>query len=123
MINEYGFDNDTIDRWLSAKNIDSGEVSEIKGYAGSAGIAEGVARLCLSMNDLSLIKKGEILVAPAINPAWTAYFPSVSGVVTDIREYQIPAVVATGTATKTIKTGDKLRCDGDTGMVHIIERG
>ena len=133
MINEYGFDNDTIDRWLSAKDIDSGEISEIKGYAGSAGIVEGVARLCLSMSDLSLIKKGEILVAPAINPAWTAYFPSVSGVVTDIggifghaaivaREYQIPAVVATGTATKIIKTGDKIRCDGDTGVVYIIER-
>lgn len=134
MINEYGFDNDTIDRWLSAKNINPGEISEIKGYAGSAGIVEGLARLCLSMSDLSLIKKGEILVAPAINPAWTAYFPSVSGVVTDIggifghaaivaREYQIPAVVATGTATKIIKTGDKIRCDGDTGMVCIIERG
>lgn len=134
MINEYGFDNDTIDRWLSAKNIDSGEISEIKGYAGSAGIVEGVARLCLSMSDLNLIKPGEILVAPAINPAWTAYFPSVSGVVTDIggifghaaivaREYKIPAVVATGTATKIIKTGDKIRCDGDNGVVYIIERG
>lgn len=133
MINEYGFDNDTIDRWLSAKNIETGEISEIKGYAGSAGIVEGMARLCLSMSDLSLIKKGEILVAPAVNPAWTAYFPNVSGVVTDIggifghaaivaREYKLPAVVATGTATKIIKTGDKIRCDGDTGVVYIIER-
>ncbi len=133
MINEYGFDNETIDRWLSAKEIKSDEISEIKGYAGSGGIVEGPARVCLSVNDLSLINKGDILVAPSVNPAWTAHFPSIAGVVTDIggifghaaivaREYQIPAVVATGTATKIIKTGDKIRCDGDNGIVHLIER-
>lgn len=134
MINEYGFDNDTIERWLSAQEIESGEISELRGYAGSSGIVEGPARVCLSMGDLNFIEKGEILVAPSINPAWTAYFPSVGGVVTDIggifghaaivaREYKLPAVVATGTATKIIKTGDRIRCDGDRGVVYIVERG
>jgi len=133
MINEYGFDNETINRWLAAKEIKSEEILQIKGYAGSAGVAEGPARVCLSVEDLSRIEKGEILVAPSVNPAWTAHFPSVKGIVTDIggifghaaivaREYKIPAVVATGTATKIIKTGDKIRCDGSNGVVHIIER-
>ena len=77
---------------------------------------------------------GDILVAPSINPAWTPHFPSIAGVVTDIggifghaaivaREYQIPAVVATGTATKIIKSGDRIKCDGDNGIVHLIDRG
>lgn len=133
MINEYGFDNDTIDRWLGAQEIDASTVSKIKGYAGSAGIIEGMARVCLCVEDLGKIQAGDILVAPSINPAWSAYFPNVSGVVTDIggifghaaivaREYKLPAVVATGTATKIIKTGDKIKVDGDTGMVHILAR-
>lgn len=134
MINEYGFDNETINRWLAAKDIKSSEISQITGYAGSAGIVEGPARTCLSVDDLSLVREGEILVAPSINPAWTAHFPSVLGVVTDIggifghaaiiaREYKIPAVVATGTATQIIKTGDTIKCDGDTGVVYIVKRG
>ncbi len=133
MINEYGFDNDTIERWLGARDIDVSKVSQIKGYAGSAGIVEGVARVCLSVDDLGKIQTGDILVAPSINPAWSAYFPNVSGVVTDIggvfghaaivaREYKLPAVVATGTATKIIRTGDRIKVDGDTGMVHIVGR-
>lgn len=133
MINEYGFDNETINRWLAAQDVKPEEISEIKGYAGSAGIVEGPARVCLSVEDLSRIKKGGILVAPSVNPAWSAHFPSVGGVVTDIggifghaaivaREYKIPAVVATGTATQIIKTGDRIRCDGDTGVVHLLER-
>jgi pyruvate,water dikinase len=108
-------------------------VPQIKGYAGSAGILEGVARVCRSVDDLGKIQTGDILVAPSINPAWSAYFPNVSGVVTDIggvfghaaivaREYKLPAVVATGTATKIIRTGDRIKVDGDTGMVHIVGR-
>jgi len=133
MINEYGFDNDTINRWLAVKEIKPDQISEIKGYAGSAGIVEGRARVCLCVDDLGRIEKGEILVAPSINPAWTAYFPTVAGIVTDIsgifghaaivaREYKLPAVVATGTATKIIRTGDRIRCDGDKGAVYILER-
>ena len=38
------------------------------------------------------------------------------------REYGLPAVVGTGTATKRIKTGDRIRVDADTGIVTILER-
>lgn len=134
MINEYGFDNETIDRWLAAKEFRTEEISEIKGYSGSAGVVEGPARVCRSMEDLKNIEKGDILVAPSINPAWTAHFPSIAGIVTDIsgifghaaivaREYKLPAVVATGTATKIVKSGDRIRVDGDRGLVTILNRG
>ena len=133
MINEYGFDNATINRWLSAKELKSDAISEVKGYVGSPGIVDGPARVCLSVEDLSLIKKGEILVAPSVTPAWSAHFPNIAGLVTDIggifghaavvaREYKIPAVVATGIATKIIRTVDRISCNGDGGVVKIIER-
>ena len=37
------------------------------------------------------------------------------------REYGLPAVVGTGTGTKTIKTGDRLHVDADTGVVTILD--
>lgn len=38
------------------------------------------------------------------------------------REYGLPAVVATGTGTKRIKTGDRVHVDANTGVVTILER-
>ncbi|MEE8391771.1 MAG: PEP-utilizing enzyme, partial [Anaerolineae bacterium] len=60
-------------------------------------------------------------------------FSKIKATVTDIggitshaaivcREYGLPAVTGTGTATSVIKTGDTIRVDGDTGVVTIIER-
>ena len=37
------------------------------------------------------------------------------------REYGIPAVVGTSSGTFRIKTGDRLRVDGTTGVVEILE--
>jgi pyruvate,water dikinase len=38
------------------------------------------------------------------------------------REYGLPAVVATGIGTKAIHTGDRLRVDGNSGTVTVLER-
>ncbi|MCX7624443.1 MAG: PEP-utilizing enzyme [Thermomicrobium sp.] len=37
------------------------------------------------------------------------------------REYRIPAVLGTGVATKRIRTGQRLRVDGDNGVVTILD--
>jgi pyruvate,water dikinase len=37
------------------------------------------------------------------------------------REYGMPAVVGTGTATKRIRTGQRVRVDGDRGVVTILD--
>ncbi|MDO8671907.1 MAG: PEP-utilizing enzyme [Dehalococcoidia bacterium] len=36
------------------------------------------------------------------------------------REYHIPAVVGVGTATTTIRDGQIIEVDGDTGLVRIV---
>ncbi len=38
------------------------------------------------------------------------------------RGYKLPAVVAMHTSTKIIKTGGRIRFNGDTGLVNILER-
>jgi len=58
-------------------------------------------------------------------------FGKIQATVTDIggmmshaaivcREYGLPAVTGTGTASSKIKTGDRIRVDGNTGKVTIL---
>ncbi len=37
------------------------------------------------------------------------------------REYGLPAVVGTGTATRRIKDGQRVRVDGDRGLVTLLD--
>ena len=37
------------------------------------------------------------------------------------REFGIPAVIGTSTATHTIRTGDRIRVDGSNGVVEILQ--
>lgn len=103
---------------------------EVHGLAASAGIAEGTARVVHSPADFNEVKPGEILVCVMTNPAWVVVFSKIAGLVTDAggalshsavvaREFMIPAVVGTMSATKEIKTGDVVRVDGNRGVVEI----
>jgi pyruvate,water dikinase len=85
----------------------------------------------LDVARLSELQDGEILVAPVTSPSWTPVFGKIAAAVSDIggimshaaivsREYGLPAVVGTGDATTRIKTGDRLRVDGDAGTVTIV---
>jgi pyruvate, water dikinase len=103
----------------------------IDGYAASPGVVEGVARVVRDVNEIGTVQQGEVLVCPVTAPSWAPVFPKVSAAVSDIggmmshaaiiaREYGMPAVVGTGHATKRIKTGDRVRVDGDAGTVTIL---
>jgi len=113
--------------------LETGTDSEVlKGLAVSAGIVTGKARVILRADAQQQLLPGEILVAPFTNPGWTPYFVPAVAVVMDqgsllshgsivAREYGIPAVVNVGIATKIIKTGQKIRVDGDNGVVRILQ--
>lgn len=103
----------------------------LTGFAGAPGTAEGTARVILDVRQIGELQDGEILVAPVTSPSWTPVFGKVAAAVSDIggimshaaivaREYGLPAVVGTGDATTRIRTGDRLRVDGDGGTVTIL---
>lgn len=105
--------------------------NELLGFAASPGIVEGVARVLKNVNDIGQMREGEILVCPVTNPSWAPVFGKIKAAVSDIggsmshaaivaREYGMPAVVGTGQATKKIRTGQRLRVDGDNGIVTIL---
>lgn len=130
----WGVTQDKVENWLRGVTvIEPTEVKEIKGFAASAGKAEGRARVIKLLEEISTIEPGEIIVCPTTTPAWAPIFTKVKAAVTDIggltshaaiaaREYSLPAVTGTGIATSVIKTGDIIRVDGSTGLVTIVKR-
>jgi pyruvate, water dikinase len=130
----WGITTDKVQEWLKGVDVAAGEsVSAIKGFAASAGIVEGPARVLKLLKDIVKLQPGEILVCPSTNPSWAPVFTNIKATVTDIggltshaaivcREYGVPSVTGTGIATAVIKTGDILKVDGDTGVVTIVKR-
>ncbi len=103
----------------------------VKGFPGSAGIIEGLARVLGSAEEGEQLQPGEILVTTVTNVGWTPLFPRAAAVVTDVgaplshaaivaRELGIPAVVGCGNATMRLRTGDRLRVNGERGTVEVL---
>jgi phosphohistidine swiveling domain-containing protein len=97
------------------------------GTAASAGVYEGRVRLIFDPREAQL-EPGEVLVAPGTDPAWTPLFLSAGALVMEIggimshgsvvaREYGIPAVVGVAGATQQLHTGQRVRVDGENGLV------
>lgn len=102
------------------------------GAAGAPGVTEGPARVVMSVDEMDQVQPGEILVAPFTSPQWVPVFAVIKGVVTDLggamahavivcREYGMPAVVGTMEATSKIKTGQRVRLDGNQLRVYVLD--
>src|SRR4051812_42168901 len=82
----------------------------LRGIAGSPGRVNAIARVLVGPGGLSDVRRGEILVARGATPELVLAFDRIVGLVTDqggrsahavvvAREWGIPAVVGTQTAT------------------------
>ncbi len=105
--------------------------ADLYGTVSAPGVVEGTARVILSEAEFDQVQPGEILVTLETSATWTPLFNLVQAVVTDVggylthafivgREYGLPVVSGTVEATKKIKTGMKLKVDGDIGVVYIV---
>jgi phosphohistidine swiveling domain-containing protein len=114
-----------------AKNSAAQPSGTVKGLGASAGVYEGPARVVESAEQFDQVKKGDVLVCKMTSPSWVVLFTKIGGLVTDSggalshpavvsREFGIPAVVGTRTGTQAIKTGQRVRLNGATGLVEIL---
>lgn len=126
----WGITTEQVEQWLNAGDAPKG--SGLRGMAASPGTVVGQARVIQDADQLSEVQPGEILVATITAPSWGPIFGRIKATVTDIggmmshaaivcREYGLPAVTGTGTASTTIKTGQWLRVNGTKGTVEILE--
>jgi pyruvate,water dikinase len=125
----WGITRESLDAWL---DDDAGTSKDIKGFAASRGVVEGIARVVKSADEIGRLRDGDILVCQVTNPTWSPVFRKISAAVSDIggsmshaaivaREYGLPAVVGTGNATRRIRDGQRVRVDGDRGLVTLLD--
>lgn len=105
----------------------------LRGTAASAGVVEGPARVLLRPSAMGELQPGEILVVRTTDVGWTPLFCIAAGVVTELggplshaavvaRELGVPSVVNVDGVTRTVRTGERLRIDGDAGTVERLPR-
>ncbi len=115
---------------VEVEPLDAGD--SIQGFPGCPGVSEGVARVVLDSSDPTALGPGDVLVAPSTDPSWTPLFVPAGGVVVDVgaalshaiivsRELGIPCVVSATNATRRIRDGARVRVDGNTGVVTVLD--
>jgi len=123
----WGITTERVNKWLAG----SEQATELTGMSAAPGEVEGIARVVLGAEDLDQLQEGEILVTQVTAPSWAPVFAKIAAVVTDIggimshaaivcREYGLPAVTGTGSASRQIATGQRIRVDGTNGIVTLL---
>ncbi len=130
----FALTSEKVARILKMTKGDTEQSNLLIGIGGSGGIAEGPARVVNSADQLDSIAEGDVLVCRSLSPAWAPVYNKLVGVVSDIggimshaaivaREYGLPAVLSTETACDNIRSGMKVRVNGDLGTVEILGNG
>jgi pyruvate,water dikinase len=111
----------------------SSEVSSsgaIRGIPCSGGFVETECEVVLDLNQAPSLA-GKILVAERTDPAWGYFFVGVKGIIIEkgsmlshaaiiSRELGIPCIINVKNATQLLKSGMKVRMNGDTGEIEIV---
>ncbi|MEZ8274159.1 phosphoenolpyruvate synthase [Vibrio splendidus] len=104
----------------------------VEGRAIGQRIGSGPVRLVDSLDQMSLVQEGDVLVTDMTDPDWEPVMKKASAIVTNrggrtchaaiiARELGIPAIVGCGTATSSLNDGDivTVSCsEGETGYVY-----
>lgn len=107
-------------------------VAQWHGRAVSPGIARGRVCVVRTVNELPRVQPGEILVAPATDPAWTPVFARIAGLVVErggvlshsaviAREYRVPAVAGIVNIVEEMRDGVMIEVDGTRGVVRYVQ--
>ena len=102
----------------------------MKGMGCCPGIVEGIVKVVLEPGD-NMELKGEILVTMRTDPGWIPLYPSISGLLVErggllshsaivAREMGLPTVVSVPGLVKRLKSGMRVRLNGQSGVIEIL---
>ncbi|HUI91610.1 MAG TPA: phosphoenolpyruvate synthase [Chitinivibrionales bacterium] len=105
--------------------------NSLKGTGACPGRVAGTAKVIVDPSD-DMELNGEILVTMRTDPGWIPLYPSISGLLVErggllshsaivAREMGLPTVVGIPGLTRRIKTGMRVRFDGQTGVVEVLD--
>ena len=115
---------------LYAAVTEAGE-NALAGIPVSPGVHEGVVRVLDHPEEGDRLEVGDILVTTGTNPAWTPLFLKLGGLVMETggpishgsvvaREYGLPAVAGVAEATSLLRDGQRIRINGESGLVELL---
>ena len=101
----------------------------VSGAAASFGMGTGPVRVITNVSQLSEVQPGDVLVTRMTTPDYVPVFKLLSALVTDLggatchaaiisREFNLPCVVGTQSATTILMPGELVTVDGGHGVVH-----
>ena len=104
---------------------------KMQGIGTSTGQIEGVVRVISSLQQATQIDKQTIIVVPYTDAGWSPILARAGGLISEVggrlshgaivaREYNIPAVMDLANATQIFQDGQKVRINGQTGIVEIL---
>ncbi len=106
----------------------------LAGVGASPGTYTGPARVVRDESQFAKLQPGDVLVCRITTPSWSVLFGRAGAVIADgggalshsaivAREHRIPAVLATGAATATLRDGQLVTVDGVGGIVRAASEG
>ncbi len=109
----------------------TGSAADLSGTPCSNGEVEGEVLVTYG-NEAAEQTRGKILVAPLTDPGWVYLLVQAKGLITEkgsllshtgiiARELGIPAITGVKDATRKLKTGDRIRLNGATGEIEVLE--
>ena len=104
---------------------------KFRGIGTSSGEIEGRIKVVSSLQQSDNIDRQTIIVVPYTDAGWSPILARAGGLISEVggrlshgaivaREYHIPAVMDIDNATKIFKDGQKVRLNGQTGIVEIL---
>jgi phosphoenolpyruvate synthase/pyruvate phosphate dikinase/glycerol-3-phosphate acyltransferase PlsY len=118
--------------WLPPVTLDSQkQLKQFKGIGTSPGQIEGLIKIVSSLQQIASIDSNTIIVVPYTDAGWSPLLARAGGLISEVggrlshgaivaREYNIPAVMDIPHATQRFKDGQRVRINGQTGIVEIL---
>jgi pyruvate,water dikinase len=104
----------------------------LQGIGASSGQVEGLVRVLVNLEAVSDIDRQTILVVPYTDSGWAPLLARAGGLIAEVggrlshgaivaREYGIPAVMDIHNATQILRDGQRVRIDGQLGVVEMLD--
>jgi pyruvate,water dikinase len=104
---------------------------QLRGIPASPGRVEGKIKVVKTLQQGDEIDRHTILVVPYTDSGWTAILAGAGGIIAEVggalshgaivaREYNIPAVMDVRNATERLRDGQRVRLDGQLGIVEVL---
>lgn len=107
-------------------------IQKLQGIGASPGRVEGRVLVLRSLQAMPPMESNTVLVVPYTDSGWAPLLARAGGVIAEVggrlshgailaREYGIPAVMDIHDATRQLRDGQRVRIDGQQGIVEILE--